>query len=216
MPAEEASEGGVSEEGGGTAPLPGPRPGDTSLPADEALVGGVSREGGRAPLPHPPGADTSPPADEALEDGVSREGGRAPLPHPPGADTSSPADEASEVRRQNEELLQGKWYYTRTPRSTRDRDKPLAYAVIAVDKGLVEELMEYWQKEGYPQRDNAKGDAANALRIAAVARRKGQGLLLTVEEVAEEKYKSHKEKKVNLYWNTYGRHPYHLRGHPYA
>jgi hypothetical protein len=188
---------------------------DTSPPPDEPLEGEVSAEGGRPPQLLSQPADTSLPGDEAPDEGVSPEGGGATQLQTHVADTSPSGDEASDVRRHNEEVLQERWRDTRCRRSWAELEKRLPYAVIALDKGQVEQLMEYWHKEGYPQKDNAKRDAANALSIVTAAQRKGQALLLTVEEAAGEDYKEHKEDKVNLYWNTYGRHPYYLRGHRY-
>jgi hypothetical protein len=88
-----------------------------------------------------------------------------------------------------------------------DGQRHWKYAVIALEKGNVEQLMEHRRKEGYPRMENAKGDAAKIRGIVAAAQRKGQGLLLTVEEIDEDDYEWHKERKGDMYYKIYGKHP---------
>jgi hypothetical protein len=81
------------------------------------------------------------------------------------------------------------------------------YAVLALDRGQAEQLMEYRQKEGYPRKDNVRGDAAKALSIVAAAHCKGQGLLLTVEEVSADEYEEHRLDLAELHFEKYGYDP---------
>jgi hypothetical protein len=68
--------------------------------------------------------------------------------------------------------------------------------------------MEYFQRKRYPRKDNAKGDAGKIRAIVAAAHGKGQGLLLTVEELSADDYEDHRQDLEEKYWAAHGRNPF--------
>jgi hypothetical protein len=141
--------------------------------------GRVSEEGGRAPNCSPPG-------------GVSEEGGSAPESwsrrEARAADTGSVEFNPTEKRA----LLGWSNYWNTWRRRTK-------YAVIALDTAQAEQLMRYWQGRGHPQ-DTTTQDVR---RVVAAAVRKGQGLLLTVEQATERQYSCWSDEKEELYHEAY-------------
>ncbi len=131
---------------------------------------------------------------QPLEKEISTEGGSAEHACLPPGDKPQWVGEGSGAHRENEETGRTTWY-----------------AVTALDKGRAEQLLEFLQANGYPQRDNLAENAGDVLRIVEAAQHKGQGLLLTVEEVHADEYEVHKEGLVELYYEKYGHHPYRSR-----
>jgi hypothetical protein len=107
----------------------------------------------------------------------------------------------SNVSRESEESIHVTW-----PSWAGHRHRK--YAVIAVNARKVERLMGYWQGRGYPQKGNTKGDAAEAACIVAAAQRKGQGLLLIVQDTDLDEYDDRTEDREERYYERYGKYPF--------
>jgi hypothetical protein len=149
----------------------------------------------------PRGDQGGPSGHPPAEGGVSGEGGRVEDLRPWRAKRARTAGGGSDVSRESEESLHVTW-----PSWAEHRHRK--YAVIAVDARKVERLMGYWQGRGYPQKDNTKGDAAEAACIVAAAQRKGQGLLLIVQETELDEYEDRREDREERYYERYGKYPY--------
>jgi hypothetical protein len=132
------------------------------------------------------------------EGGASGEGGGVRGLRPRSGARSQKVAEGLNVSTESGECLHVTWPAWGGQRHTR-------YAVMALDTGKVEQLVGYWQEKGYPGAGNAVGEKARC--VAAAALRKGQGLLLAVEELDEEEYCQHGQVMEERYFARYGEYP---------
>jgi hypothetical protein len=117
-------------------------------------------------------------------------------------DDSAAAGEASAPASctESEENLPGEW-----PSWSGYRDTDAPFAVIALDPQKGKQLLRLWLETGYLQ--SADADGREAVGIVAAAVRKGQGLLLTVQEFSWDQYADHTDDKEREYEELYGKLP---------
>jgi hypothetical protein len=168
-----------------------------------------SEEGGRAPNSHSPGT-------------LCEEGARAPSGHPPGTvcEEGGRAPESCSRTRSwwggraagrgslvldptEEKLLLGwspHWDWWREGR----------YAVTALDPAQAEQLLRHLQEKAHLHNGQGRPRDITIIRdvrrIVAAAVRRGQGLLLTVQEATEREYRKRREEKEVLYYDVYREH----------
>jgi hypothetical protein len=120
------------------------------------------------------------------------------------------AEEASTSAGPSEEVLAGEW-----PKWAEFREN-LKYAVVALDEEKAEQLNRYLQdrrETGESEMDSwlhEKGTTVGekAATVIDAAVHKGQGLVLTVEEVDEFEYHERRDLMGERYFAYYGKHPY--------
>ncbi len=153
---------------------------------------------GRLPQGDRAGPSGHPPA----EGGISGEGGSVEDLRPRCAKRARIADGGSNVSWESEESLHVTW-----PAWAGRRCQHRQYAVTALDAAKVEQLMGYWHERGYLRKPIATREAAEAACVVSAAHRKGQGVLLTVQETDPDEYEKRSKEREQKYYQKYGKRP---------